>query len=336
MYQVVVCPAPRLTSKRRARFQAGGFFVVNGSQNLKKDLRSVRENGEPEIHERVDLRAWTALGVGGQADLLIRCRSAGGLQRVLDVLATYGQPWLVLGAGSRLVAPDRGLRVPVLNLSGGLGLWELDLDGAVAGGGANLAQLCRAAERTGLSGTENLMDTGSSVGGAVHAATCGHVRLAPSLDWVELVRPGRPIERIQLPDRRGRRAGIDLDLDRQVVVRARLQLVSDRTPAASAQNAARGRQREQRPPRTADPLFLDPVRGRAEAYLTNADCVELKVGGARLSRRRPNRICTSKTARASDVLELTRIIRDRVSERESVDLEPAIQFVDEDGRGIDL
>jgi UDP-N-acetylenolpyruvoylglucosamine reductase len=88
-----------------------------------------------------------------------------------------------------------------------------------------------------------------------------------------------------------------------VVVRARLQLVSDRTPAASARNALRRRQREQRPPRSADPLFINPVDGRAEAYLTNANCVELKVGGARLSSQRPNRICTSKTVRASDVLE---------------------------------
>jgi UDP-N-acetylenolpyruvoylglucosamine reductase len=83
-------------------------------------------------------------------------------------------------------------------------------------------------------------------------------------------------------------------------------------------------------------LFIDPVDGRAEAYLTNANCVELKVGGARLSSQRPNRICTSKTVRASDVLELTRRIRDRVLEREKIDLEPAIRFVDEDGRRIDL
>jgi len=180
------------------------------------------------------------------------------------------------------------------------------------------------------------MDTGSSVGGAVHSATEGNLRLAPVLDWVELARPGRPIERIQLPDRRGSRKEIEIDLGRWVVVRARLQLVSDRTPAASAQKALRRRQREQRPPRSADPLFFDPVEGKAEAYLTNANCVDLKVGGARLSSQRPNRIYTSKTARASDVLELTRRIRDRVLERENIDLEAAIQFVDEDGRRIDL
>jgi len=336
VYQVVVCPALRYRSKRRAKFQAGGFFVLNGSPNLKKDLRSIRENSEPEIHERVDLRAWTALGVGGLADLLIRCRSADGLQRALDVLATHGQTWLVLGAGSRLVPPDRGLRVPVLNLSGGLGLWELDLDGAVAGGGANLAQLCRAAERTGLSGTEDLVDTGSSVGGAVQAAATGSRPLASLLDWVELAGPGRPIDRVLLTDRRGSRSEIDIELGRRVVVRARLQLAGDGTSSMASSITKRRRQREQRPPRSAEPLFLDPVEGNAEAYLTHSDCLELTVGGARLSRQRPNRIYTAKTAGGNDVLELARMIRDRVSDRENVELEPAIQFVDEDGRGIDL
>jgi len=310
--------------------------VQNGSPNLKKDLRSVRENGEPEIHERVDLRAWTALGVGGLADLLIRCRSADGLQRALDVLATHGQGWLVLGAGSRLVPSDRGLRVPVLNLSGNLGLWELDLDGAVAGGGANVAQVCRAAARTGMSGIDHLMGTGSSIGGAVQAASHGHLQLAGVLDWVDVGRPGGPVERIRLADRRARGDGIGFNLNRRVVVRARLQLVGDKRASTPAKIPLRDRHRGQRQPRSAEPLFVDPVGARAEPLLTDADCVDLKVGGARISRRQPNRLYTSKTTHASDVLELTRLARERVSLRAGIDLQPAICFVDEDGREIDL
>jgi UDP-N-acetylmuramate dehydrogenase len=316
--------------------RAVDFFVLNTSPNLKKDLRSIRENGEPEIHERVDLRAWTALGIGGLADLLIRCRSADGLQRAIDVLATHGQRWLVLGAGSRLVPPDRGLRSPVLNLSGSLGLWELDLDGAVAGGGANLAQLSRAAARTGLSGTEGLIGTGSSVGGAVQAACEGHLQLAAVLDWIEVARPGRTIERIQLPDRRGKRGPIDLDLERSVVVRARLQLVGEGTPSEPVRASLRNRQRAQRQPRSAEPLFADPVSGKAESLLIDTECVDLKVGGAFFNDTATTEIYTSKTARAADVLELTRMARDRVMERHDISLEPAICFVDEDGGTIHL
>ncbi len=308
--------------------------VLNGSPNLKKDLRSLRENGEPEIHERVDLRAWTALGVGGLADLLIRCRSADGLQRAIDVLATHGQRWLVLGAGSRLVPMDRGLRVPVLNLSGNLGLWELDLDGAVAGGGANMAQVCRAAARTGMSGFDRLIATSSSIGGAVHAASCGQMNLARVLDWVDLARPGGRVERIRFADRGTR--GADLGLVRRVVVRARLQLVTDATQSSPGKVLLRDRSRGQRPPRSAEPLFVDPADADLVSLLVEADCVDMKVGGVRLAPRKPNRISTTKTARAADVLELTRAIRDRVRQRSGVELQPAICFVDEDGRAVAL
>jgi UDP-N-acetylenolpyruvoylglucosamine reductase len=83
-------------------------------------------------------------------------------------------------------------------------------------------------------------------------------------------------------------------------------------------------------------MFADPVDGRAESLLVEAECMDLKVGGARISDRHPNRIWTSKTARAVDVLELTRMTRDRVKLRHDISLEPALCFVDEDGGTIDL
>jgi UDP-N-acetylmuramate dehydrogenase len=296
----------------------------------------VRENGEPEIHERVDLRAWTALGVGGLSDLLIRCRSADGLQRALDVLATHGHGWFVLGGGSRLIPSDRGLRVAVLNLSGNLGLWELDLDGAVSGAGANLAQVCRAAVRTGMSGNEDMMRTRSTVGGAVEAAIHGQRRFLEVLDWIDLASPGGPIERLSISDRRDRGTEVVVDLDRRVVVRARLQLASPNGPSKLSRAVVRAKERGHRQPRSVEPLFYDTPDARAEPLLADTDCAELKVGGARMSRRHPNRLCTSKTTRAADVLELTRLAKDRVLQRTGIDLHPAVCFVDEDGGEIDL
>jgi UDP-N-acetylmuramate dehydrogenase len=226
--------------------------------------------------------------------------------------------------------------VPVLNLSGNLGLWELDLDGVVAGAGANMAQLSRAAARTGMSSAEELTSTGSSVGGAVHAAAHGDLRIAPLLDWLELARPGSAIERIDMPDRRASRTQLTIDLQRRVVVRARLQLVRDGSSSNEPSMTRRRSKKSQRQPRSAEPLFLDPSNVRAEALLADTECAEIKVGGARLSKRHPNRLCTSKTARSADILELTRMIRERVMERHDVDLDPAVCFVDEDGVGIDL
>jgi UDP-N-acetylmuramate dehydrogenase len=310
-------------------------FVQYGSSSLKKHLRALREGGEPEVHERVDLRAWTALGVGGPADLVIRCRSADGLQRVIDLLATHGQPWIVLGAGSRLVPPDRGLRVPVLNLSGNLALWELDLDGAIAGGGANLAQVYRAAARTGLGGMEAMITTASSVGGAVHAAVHDLFPLAGKLDWVDLGRPGRPVERIRPGIGPRGNGGLGIDLDRRVVLRARLQLAGH---GASNQNFVldEGKPRRiQRMPRSTAPCFVAPVGNRVDDLLREAECPGMVVGGVRLSRRFPNRICASRSAHPSDVAQLTCNVQGRVVERTGVVLRHALCFVDEDGAAVE-
>ncbi len=303
--------------------------------SLKTDLRSLQEGGEPEIHERVDLRAWTGLGVGGPADLLIRCRSADGLQRALDLLAAYGREWLVMGSGSRLVPSDYGLRVPILNLSGNLGLWELDVDGAVASSGANLAQVCRAAARSGLGGFGALMAASGTVGGAVHSAHRGHFPLAGVLEWTDVARPGRPVERVRPPSSSGPGRGLTLNLERRVILRARLRLSKDTLSTLRIRLNDEGLKRWQRQPRLAGPVFVGPEGVRAEALLADTGCLGLAVGAARLSESLPNRIRTGRSSRASDVLELIQTARHRVLERAGVRLESALSFVDEHGRAVE-
>ena len=303
--------------------------------SLKTDLRSLQEGGEPEIHERVDLRAWTALGVGGLADLLIRCRSADGLQRALDLLAAYGQDWLVVGSGTRLVPSDYGIRVPVLNLSGNLGLWELDVEGAVAWSGANLAQVCRAAARSGLGGFEALMAASGTIGGAIHAAQRGHFPLKGVLEWTDVAQPGRAVERVKSPDWGEPGRGLTLDLQRRVILRARLRLSKDSLNALRIRLADDRPNRWQRQSRMAGPVFVGPEGVRAELILAETGCLGLSTGGARLCENSPNRIRTSRSAKAGDVLELIQVVQDRVMDKIGMRLESALCFVDEHGRSID-
>lgn len=303
--------------------------------SLKKDLRSLQQGGEPEIHERVDLRAWTALGVGGTADLLIRCRSADGLQRALDLLATHGRHWLVLGSGSRLVPSDGGLRVPVLNLSGSLGLWELELEGAVAGGGAMMAQVCRAAARTGLPGTQPLAAASSTVGGVIQASGRGDFPLDGVLDWVEVARPGAQVERLRLATWSVEPAPHPrLDLRRRVIVRARLHLAADGRPGLHRRRGDGGGLPPRRP-RTTAPVFVGSEGVRAETVLADAGCLGLTVGGASLASDAVNRVSTAKNVRAVEVLDLVRLARDRAAARTGIVLRPALCFVDENGESID-
>jgi UDP-N-acetylmuramate dehydrogenase len=225
--------------------------------------------------------------------------------------------------------------VAVLNLSGNLGLWELDVEGAVAWSGANLAQVCRAAARSGLQGFDALMAASGTVGGAIHAAQAGHFPLRGILEWADVARPGNPVERVRPSARSDAGRGLTLDLERRVILRARLKAAGDAASDLHIRLADDRPNRWQKQTRLAGPVFVGPGKVRAEVLLAENGCLGLSVGGARLCESSPNRIRTSRSARAGEILELMQRARQRVMDRAGVELESALRFIDERGRTIE-
>ena len=304
---------------------------VSPLHSLKFGLRELRRNDAVEIHERVDLRAWTALGVGGLASLVVRCHSVDAVRDTIDMAAAHGLGWVVLGSGSRLVPPNRGIRVPVLSLTGDLGRWELELDGLLVGAGANLAQVCRAATRSRLSGLETIHDTGHTVGGLVRAVRDGVIRADGVLDHVELCGPGGTAERWRPHD--GTATPANGALRRRVVTRVRFRL---RPASPSAITPTISTAPTQRRLRTVGPVFLDTTDASAADLLAEAGLSSAVVGGVRLGGGDGNQLTAGRSATSTDVVDLCRRARDRVAAATGVELVAALVFVDEDGREITL
>lgn len=298
---------------------------------LKSLLREFRLGGDLEVHERVDLGTWTTLGTGGLGDLLIRCSTASAAQRAIDLLASHGLRWLVVGAGSRLVVPDRGLRVPLLNLTGELHRWTLEEDCVIVGAGAKLAQLGGSLARTGLAEVDDLVTEPGTVGGDLRAAAGGEASaLLRRLDWLELARPGAGVVRHVVepsaddaitPPRDGR----------QVVLRVRLR-ISHAAAADRVQRVLAG----QRPVgplrgRTAPVVFHDPPGGSAAELLDRSGARGMRTGGAQVADWSVNAIVATAVCSARDVVELVRRMREAVEQHTGVALVPRLVFVDELG-----
>lgn len=279
----------------------------------------------------MDLRAWTTLGVGGVAALVARCYSDDGVRDALDLTASHGFGWVVLGGGSRLVTPDRGVRVPVLSLTGEVARWQVDADGMVAGGGANMAQVCRAASRIGLSGLEHLGPEQHCVGGLVAASATGVANLSGLLDWVELQRPGDSVERWTATATRP--VPEPEELERRVVTRVRFRL---RPSGITELPVPRGRPSTRRALRSTGPVFLDSNDASAGDLLAEVGFSNAAVGGVRFGGERGNELLAGRSASSMDVLDLCRRARDRVLAATGVSLIPALVFIDEDGREISL
>ncbi len=303
--------------------------------SLENRLREIRKGGLIEIYERVDLKAWTSLGVGGHGDLLIRCSTASAVQQALDLLASHGTRWFTIGAGSRVVAPDRGFRLPLLNLTGELGQWHVQKNSVIAGGGAKLAQVCTAAARAGMTGLEGLGGSPGSVGGVLASIAMRRPdRLGEIVDWIEQVRAGGEVVRHETTD--------DLDSMRREFSRDRLVISGARfrTSGKDRQWAGGGfgsSRVASKPPRsrTAARVFHDPADGTAVDFLDRAGCAGLRVGGASVADWSSNSLVTSRVCTASDVVRLVLKMRDRVRDRCGVDLEPRLWLVDEHGRRLD-
>jgi UDP-N-acetylmuramate dehydrogenase len=293
---------------------------VNPLESVRTHLRRLRSGGEVEVYERVELRAWTTLRVGGVADLMIRCKSVEGVRETIDLLSSHGVRWFVLGAGSRVVAPDEGLRVPVVSLGGELSAWELDPDGAVVGGGASMAQVCQAAIRNGLTRLRLLTAARGTLGGAMARGIDGGS--AAAVEWVEVVRPGRePVRRAWAAD-----VAPEAVPGREVVVRARLDgRPLEDEPLVGGSDASLWRA-----PGFLEPVFRDPPRMEARELLDAAKCRGMAVGGARVCDRDPNRFLTSRRTSAGDVRQLFVAVRARVRKHTDQALEPAALFLDPD------
>jgi len=306
---------------------------------MKAALRRSPLRDDLDIHERVELAAWTTLRIGGPADLMIRCHSVESASQVIDLMQSEGQAYFVLGAGSNVVLPDEGMRIPIVTLGGELSRWEIDFDGVVAGAAANLTQVCRSVARAGLTGIEALFGIPGSVGGAIvmNAGAYG-VEIFDVLEWVEVVRAGTP-PRMLGPDaiEHGYRT-TSLGRDNQLVVRARLELRPGELASISGRIREVLTQRKHRLPGqpSAGSIFKNPPGEHAGRLLEAAGCKGLRIGGARVWDGHANVIVTTSRASARDVLDLSRKMKELVREMTGIELEPEVRFVDPFGERIEL
>ena len=315
--------------------ETGSYSLGQLPSIISERLREIRRDGTVEFYERVDLKAWTGLGVGGYGDVLIRCSTPSSVHEVLNLLASHGLRWFVIGAGSRVIAPDRGFRVPLLNLTGELGLWEVKEEGIEAGAGAKLAQVCTAVARAGLAGLENLAHAPGSVGGVIRSAANRQPGWFHELvEWVETVTPGLGVARHRVSGAGGE-GWSRLANHRVVVSKARFRTTQESArPLPFGQRAGR-RTSERFRARASSPVFLDPPDGRAVVLLENTGCGGLRMGGARVAEWSANAIIATRDCSSSDIASLVRRMRDMVREQCGVDLEPRLWFVDENGQRID-
>ncbi len=270
----------------------------------------------------------TTLRIGGPARRYCRIRTEEGLATVLK--SASGEPLALLGMGSNVLAADEGFPGWVVRLEGDfLGL-RVDGTRLVAGGGAALGGACAAAARAGLSGLESISGIPSSIGGAIriNAGAFGG-EIFDVLETVRLVARNGDRREVSAGEIEHGYRWTKLCDTGEIVAGATLNL----TPASREEierrtRAVADKRRGALPGEpNAGSIFKNPPGDFAGRLIEACGLKGERRGGAAISTRHANVIVNSGGARAADVVDLMRLMRDTVAQKFGVALNPEVEFL---------
>jgi UDP-N-acetylmuramate dehydrogenase len=292
------------------------------------DLRLAPEEGA--VERDAPLERLTTWRIGGPARYLCRVKTEEGLARVFAAASEASFPVALIGMGSNILVADEGFPGCVLRLEGAFLEVRIEGERVRAGGGAALGGVCAAAARAGLSGIEAISGIPSSIGGAV--------RINAGAYGGEIF---DVLESVSLVTRSGQRrvapaAGIPhgyrwsgLIESGEIVSQAVLHLFpADRETIAAKTRAVSAKRRGALPSEpNAGSVFRNPEGDFAGRLIEACGLKGERRGDALISERHANVIVNTGHARAADVLDLMRTMRDAVRRRFGVTLLPEVELL---------
>ena len=304
-------------------------MIALASQELAEQLRT-RMRGK--VLSREPMARHTTFRIGGPADLVAVPEDAEDLKAALHFARSKEVAVFVLGSGSNTLVRDGGIRGMVILPEQFQDLGRAGEEVTV-GAGVRISRLLAFCSKQGLAGLEFLSGVPGTVGGAVwgNAGAWGGAT-ADRLARVRLVSQGGEdllLERGAIPFAY-RTSGFPKGA---VIVRATFALTPG-DPTAIRQQISRWLvQRNATQPvefRSAGSIFKNPPGDYAGRLVEASGVKGTRMGGAMISEKHGNFFVNLGQARASDVLALVELARERVRATAGIDLELEIRVVGDD------
>ncbi len=284
---------------------------------------------EEIVAEDAPLARHTWFKIGGPARWLITPRSVEELQAAAVRCIENEIPVYVLGLGANLLVSDKGVDGAVFRLSEDF--WrrvKLDENGVEVGAGVDMQKLLLRTVRQGLSGLECLAGIPGTVGGGIRMNAGG-----------KFGDIGARVTRVTAMDARGmvfERTKDDLVFDyrstnisAKFILGAHLELEEDDPDRIMRKVKEIWMYKRNSQPlntKNAGCIFKNPRGLSAGALIDQAGLKGFRIGGAEISDKHANFIIAHPGCTADDVLKLIRIVREKVAEKNEIELESEVQI----------
>lgn len=282
------------------------------------------------------LAPYTSFKIGGSADLLVEVWSAEELRRAVVWARQRVIPYFILGCGANILVGDRGCRgLVIVNRARGFSFHGTALR---AESGVAISDLIEATATRGLSGLEHFAGIPSTVGGAVWQNL--HF-LSPDRSRMVFVAEILDSATVLLADNSVRDVGLDflafgyddsiLHHQEVVVLEACFSLeVSSYEEIARVIEANKAWRQARHPQQPSAGSVFRQIEGvGAGRLIEQVGLKGLRIGGARVSDQHANFIVNCGGATARDVMELVKVIKQRVIVETGYELELEIGLVGE-------
>lgn len=280
------------------------------------------------VEENAPLAPFTWYRLGGPARYFIRPRSVDELQEAARRCAENEIPVYVLGLGANLLVGDGGVDGAVFKLdSDFFKSVRIETHRLHVGAGADMQKLVVKSVRSGLAGIECLAGIPGTVGGGIRMNAGGK--------FGDL---GALVERVQVMNLNGEiydRTKDDLVFEYRAtniaapfILNATLELDEDE-PARILKRTKEiwMYKRNTQPLNTKNCgcIFKNPRGLSAGALIDQAGLKGFTVGGAQVSDKHANFITAHPGAKSDDVLKLIKLIREKVWEKNQIELESEVK-----------
>ncbi len=277
----------------------------------------------------------TTFRIGGPAECYVIPQSTEQLAKTIVLCREQGVPYYVIGNGSNLLVADEGISGVVIRMETKNASIRYDiLNGipvAIVPAGMLLSAFAKELSRKGYANMEYATGIPGTVGGGVvmNAGAYGG-EIKDSLLWAKvLTKAGGElclsVEELQLSYRHS-----CISENGYIVTEAAFRLEKGDVAVIEARVAELTKQRKDKQPLeypSAGSTFKRPEGYFAGKLIDDCGLRGFSVGGAQVSEKHCGFVINQGGATAEDVVSLIRQVRERVSERFGVTLEPEVRFL---------